>query len=62
MGTLVVALAVSAALLSTGLSEAMRGLMPYFSRVTGTFLLIIGICLVAYWGSALAGLAFLGGC
>lgn len=58
MGTLVVALAVSAALLRTGLTKAMRRLMPYLSRVTG-FLLLVGIYLIAYWGSALAGPAFL---
>ena len=60
MGTMVIALSISAALLRGGLTVALRRLMPHFSRLTGAVLVIIGIYLIAYWSSALAGPAFLG--
>lgn len=55
MGVVVIALSISAALLRSGLTLALRRLMPYLSRLTGVFLLLVGLYLVAYWGSALAG-------
>src|SRR5439155_776985 len=55
MGTLVIALSISAALLQGGLASSLRRTMPYVSRLTGAFLLVVGVYLIAYWASALAG-------
>lgn len=55
MGTLIVALSISAAMLRTGLATGLRRLMPRLTQVTGAFLVIVGLYLIAYWGSTLWG-------
>lgn len=60
MGTLIMALTISAALLRSGLATALRRLMPRFERISGVLLIAVGAYLIVYWSTALsspAGLA-----
>ncbi|MHA1572288.1 MAG: cytochrome c biogenesis CcdA family protein, partial [Alphaproteobacteria bacterium] len=53
MGTIVVALAVCAALSKTGLAVAFKGLLPYLPRVGGALLFLSGLYVAYFWGYTL---------
>lgn len=53
MGTLLMGLAVSAALLRTGLARALRKVASRFGRITGVFLVLVGAYLILYWTTVL---------
>lgn len=49
MGSVMMALAVGAALLRDGLAQRLRRLLPYMNRIAGTLLALVGIYLTYYW-------------
>jgi cytochrome c-type biogenesis protein len=53
MGTIVVALAVGAALSKSGLAVAFKGLLPYLTRVSGALLFLSGLYVAYFWGYSL---------
>ncbi len=53
MGTIVVALALGAALSRNGVAAAFRGLMPYLTRVSGALLVLSGLYVAYFWGYTL---------
>lgn len=53
MGTVLSALAVAAALTRTGMSQAIRRIVPYMSRISGAILVAAGLYVTFYWLSAL---------
>ena len=53
MGTIVVALAVGAALSKTGLAVAFKGLLPYLPGVGGALLFLSGLYVAYFWGYTL---------
>lgn len=53
MGTIMVALAVAAALSKTGITVAYKGLLPYLPRIGGAFLFLSGLYVAYFWGYAL---------
>lgn len=53
MGTIVAALAVGAALSRNGVTAAVRGLLPYLTRIGGALLFLSGLYVAYYWGYAL---------
>ncbi|MGE3719945.1 MAG: cytochrome c biogenesis CcdA family protein [Bauldia sp.] len=53
MGTVIVTIAVAAALSRNGLAVGLRRFLPYAERVGGLILLMAGSYVVYYWGSTL---------
>ena len=53
MGTIVIALALGAALSKTGLAVAFKGLLPYVKHVSGALLILSGAYVAYFWGYAL---------
>jgi len=53
MGTVVVALAVGAALSKTGLAVAFKGLLPYLPQAGGALLFLSGLYVAYFWGYTL---------
>jgi cytochrome c-type biogenesis protein len=53
MGTIVVALAVAAALSKASLAIAFKGLLPYLPRLGGAFLFLSGLYVAYFWGYTL---------
>ena len=53
MGTVVVSLAIGAALSRNGVAAAFRGLLPYLTRAGGALLSLSGLYVAYYWGYGL---------
>jgi cytochrome c-type biogenesis protein len=53
MGTVLTALAIAAAVSSTGLANATRRVLPHMARISGLFLIAAGGYVVLYWSAAL---------
>lgn len=53
MATVLMALSLGAALLRAGLARALKRLLPHMHRITGAFLLLVGVYLAYYWSTAL---------
>lgn len=53
MSTVIVAIAVAAGLSRNGLAAIVKRLLPYANRFGGVVLLLAGLYVVVYWGSAL---------
>ncbi|MHA1559205.1 MAG: cytochrome c biogenesis CcdA family protein [Alphaproteobacteria bacterium] len=53
MGTVIMAIAVAAALSRSGLANALKRLLPFVNRFSGAILLLAGLYVVIYWTSAL---------
>lgn len=53
MGTIVMALALGAALSRRSLALACKGLLPYVTRVSGVLLVLSGVYIAYFWGSSL---------
>ncbi len=49
MASVLMALAVGAALLRNGLARALKRLLPYMNRIAGALLLLVGAYLTYYW-------------
>lgn len=49
MASVLMALAVGAALLRSGLARALKRLLPYVNRIAGALLLFVGVYLTYYW-------------
>lgn len=53
MGSILTALALAVALARQGLERAIRRLLPHIERVSGAFLVLVGLYVVYYWAFAL---------
>jgi cytochrome c-type biogenesis protein len=53
MGTVLTALAIAAAVSSTGLANATRRVLPHMAQISGLFLIASGGYVVLYWSAAL---------
>lgn len=53
MGTVIMSIAVAAALSQSGLANALKRFLPYVNRFSGIILLLAGVYVVVYWTSAL---------
>ncbi len=49
MASVLMALAIGAALLRNGLARALRRLLPHMNRIAGALLLLVGVYLTYYW-------------
>ena len=53
MGTILMAIAVTAALSRDGLARTIKGVLPYAHRIGGAVLTLAGLYVIYYWGSLL---------